>query len=92
VLTLVARELPSPLGSLVDQLRGALAATGFEPESRPFRAHMTLARKVTHPVTLGAFEPLHWPVTDFALVESITDRAGSVYTPLATWILQSCGT
>jgi 2'-5' RNA ligase len=89
VLTLVARELPAPLGSLVDQLRGALAANGFEPESRPFRAHMTLARKVTHPVTLGAFEPLHWPVTDFALVESITDRAGSVYTPLVTWILQS---
>ena len=91
VLTLVARELPPPLGSVVDQLRGALAARGFEPESRPFRAHMTLARKVTHPVTLGTFEPLRWPVADFALVESVTDRTGSVYTPLATWNLQSCG-
>jgi len=91
VLTLIARELPPPLGSLVDQLRAALAARGFEPESRPFRAHMTLARKVAHPVTLEAFEPLRWPVADFALVESITDRAGSVYTPLDRWNLQSCG-
>jgi len=92
VLTLVARELPLPLDGLVGQLRGALADRGFEPESRPFRAHMTLARKVPHPVTLGAFEPLRWPVQDFALVESITDRAGSVYTPLARWNLQSCVT
>lgn len=92
VLTLVARVLPPALGSLVEQLRAALAARGFEPESRPFRAHLTLARKVNHPVTLGAFEPLRWPVEDFALVESVTDRAGSVYTPLDLWNLQSCVT
>ncbi|NJD30426.1 MAG: RNA 2',3'-cyclic phosphodiesterase [Gammaproteobacteria bacterium] len=91
VLTLVARVLPSPLDSLVTQLRAALAARGFETESRPFRAHLTLARKVTHPVSPVAFEPLHWPAADFALVESITDRSGSVYTPLASWNLQSCG-
>jgi 2'-5' RNA ligase len=89
VLTLVAWDLPPPLESLVIQLRAALATRGFEPESRPFRAHMTLARKVTNPVSPVAFEPLRWPAADFALVESITDRSGSVYTPLATWILQS---
>lgn len=91
VLTLVARELPPPLEGLVTQLRAALAAQGFEPESRPFRAHMTLARKVAQPVSPVKFEPLTWPVTDFALVESITDRSGSVYTPLASWNLRSCG-
>jgi 2'-5' RNA ligase len=89
VLTLVARVLPPSLDSLVTQLRAALAARGFEPESRPFRAHLTLSRKVHQPVTPAPFEPLTWPVADFALVESITDRDGSVYTPLATWILQS---
>jgi len=91
VLTLVARELPPPLEGLVCQLRAALASRGFEPESRPFRAHLTLARKVTHPVSPVTFAPLTWPATDFALVESITDRSGSVYTPLAGWNLQSCG-
>ena len=89
VLTLVARDLPPPLESLVVQLRAALATRGFEPESRPFRAHLTLARKVTNPVSPVSFEPLRWPAADFALVESITDRSGSVYTPLAIWNLQS---
>ena len=89
VLCLVARLVPPPLADLVAQLRAALAAQGFEPETRPFRAHMTLARKVTNPVSPVVFEPLRWPAADFALVESITDRSGSVYTPLATWNLQS---
>jgi len=89
VLCLVARSLPPPLESLVSQLREALAALGFEPESRPFRAHLTLARKVVHPVAPVRFEPLHWPVEDFALIESVTDRSGSVYTPLAAWRLEA---
>ena len=42
-------------------------------------------------VVAVTFEPLHWPVADFTLVESVTDRTGSVYTPLASWKLQSCG-
>jgi len=87
VLCLVARVLPPSLDALVGQLRAGLAARGFEPESRPFRAHLTLARKVHAPVAVVPFQPLSWPVADFALVESITDRSGSVYTPLATWPL-----
>lgn len=87
VLCLVAKVVPEALGDLVARLRSGLAAHGFQPESRPFRAHLTLARKVTHPVSPVTFEPLRWPVADFALVESVTDRTGSVYTPLACWPL-----
>jgi 2'-5' RNA ligase len=89
VLCLVAREVPPPLADLVAQLRAALAAQGFEPETRPFRAHVTLARKVTQPVATAPFDPLDWPVVEFALVESITDRSGSIYTPLASWRLHA---
>lgn len=89
VLCLVAREVPPPLADLVAQLRAALAAQGFEPETRPFRAHVTLARKVSQPVSTAPFEPLGWPVTEFALVESVTDRSGSIYTPLASWPLHA---
>ncbi len=35
---------------LESALRNALAACGHEPESRPFRAHITLARKLRDPV------------------------------------------
>lgn len=88
VLCLVARDLPSPLGSLVSQLRAALAERGFEPERRAYRAHLTLARKVARPVMVPSFEPVRWPAQDFALIESVTDRAGSRYTPLAHWLLE----
>lgn len=87
VLCLASREVPSALEGLVQDLRARLASHGFEPERRPVRPHLTLARKVTHPIELRAFEPLRWPVTEFALVESMTDRTGSRYTPLAAWPL-----
>ena len=88
VLCLVARDLPSPLGSLVSQLRAALAERGFEPERRAYRAHLTLARKVARAVVVPGFEPIRWPAQDFALIESVTDRAGSRYMPLGHWSLQ----
>ena len=87
VLCLVARETPPALAELVAQLRSSLVAHGFQVESRPFRAHLTLARKVHQPVETAPFAALRWPVESFALVESVTDRTGSVYTPLANWPL-----
>jgi 2'-5' RNA ligase len=87
VLCLAARDLPAALEGMVRDLRAGLAVHGFEPERRPFRPHLTLARKVSRPVELPAFEPLHWPAAEFALVESVTDRSGSYYAPLDAWPL-----
>jgi 2'-5' RNA ligase len=88
VLCLVARELPPALAALVHSLRTELASRGFEPECRPYRAHLTLARKVGQPPGLAAVDPVHWQATDFALVESVTERAGSIYRPLGAWSLK----
>jgi 2'-5' RNA ligase len=88
VLCLVAREIPPALARLVQSLRVELASRGFVPERRPFRAHLTLARKVGQPPDLAAVDRVHWPATDFALVESVTERAGSVYQPLWAWPLR----
>jgi len=87
VLCLVARQLPPSLEALVVQLRAGLAARGFEPDRRAFRAHLTLARKVTRPGPVGPCEPLLWPATEFALVESVTGRSGSRYVPVGRWPL-----
>jgi len=89
VLCMVARELPPALAALVQSLRTELASRGFEPECRPYRAHLTLARKVGQPPGPAAVDPVHWQATDFALVESVTERAGSVYRPLGAWSLQA---
>jgi len=50
VLWAAPERSPEALTGLVSMLRKALAACGQEPESRPFEAHMTLARKVRGPV------------------------------------------
>lgn len=88
VLCLVARELPPALAALVHALRSELGARGFQPECRPYRAHLTLARKVGQPPGVAAVDPVRWPATDFVLVESVTERAGSIYRPLGAWSLQ----
>lgn len=87
VLCLAATQVPPALAGLVLQLRAGLAAQGLEPEQRPFRAHLTLARKVTRPGPVGPCEALRWPAAEFVLVESVTERAGSRYRPLDRWPL-----
>ncbi len=87
VSCLVAGQSPPALEALVAQLRAGLTARGFAIERRPFRAHLTLARKLTCPPSAGPCEPLLWPAAGFALVESVTERSASRYQPLGQWPL-----
>lgn len=87
VLCMAASSIPQPLQALVQSLRSELVARGFQAEQRPFKAHLTLARKVRHPPPTVALEPLVWPAREFSLVESTTDPAGSRYQRLATWTI-----
>ncbi|NJD31610.1 MAG: RNA 2',3'-cyclic phosphodiesterase [Gammaproteobacteria bacterium] len=89
VLCLTASATPEPLAAFVQALRSELLARGFEPEKRPFKAHLTLARKVRRPPPLATLQPLPWPAGEFSLVESTTDPSGSRYGTLATWPLAS---
>jgi 2'-5' RNA ligase len=88
VLCLVASQCPPELMGLVEALRRALRGEGFQTDSRPYQAHLTLARKVGHPVVLSPPRPLSWPVQEFTLVESDTQASGSVYTVLDRWPLR----
>lgn len=63
-----------------------LEALGFAREERPFRPHITLARKVRERPISAVLAPLQWEVRELALVES---RAGAAphYRLLARWPL-----
>jgi len=87
VLCLTTSRTPPHLLGLVESLATALRARGFEVERRPFRAHLTLARDARPPPLDQAIAPLAWPASEFVLVESVTDRAGARYRPLARWPL-----
>ena len=93
VLVAMPVEIPAAGREIVDRLWERLALLGFERESRPWRPHLTLARKVRRPPPenlrlapgIGASDdPAPWGL---ALVESTTHPEGARYKPLAEWPL-----
>jgi RNA 2',3'-cyclic 3'-phosphodiesterase len=85
VLCLVASRVAAGLATLVAQLHAALVNEGFALDARPFRPHLTLARKVRSAADSCLDPPLVWRSDGFALVRSVTDPSGSRYEPLDWW-------
>jgi RNA 2',3'-cyclic 3'-phosphodiesterase len=85
---LVARaENPAGVEDLVAALWAGVEPLGLARDLRPFRAHVTLARKVRQPAADLTLHPVTWPVRELTLVESVTDPAGARYRVLAQWPL-----
>jgi len=89
VACLTASVIPAPLRSLVAGLEAALDAAGVGFDRRPYRPHLTLARKVVRLEHTGSIATLAWAVPGFALVESRSTRAGSRYEPLRCYSCRS---
>lgn len=79
VLWVGPQTTPESLLGLVVRLNRVLAPCGYRPEPRPFAVHVTLFRKANPVREAPAFEPVPWPVRDFCLVESVSDRNGVHY-------------
>ncbi len=79
----------APLANVLARALGAqLTQAGFTPDLKPeFHPHVTLARKIAHPIHSIGIQPVLWSFTDFALVDSRTEPKGSVYTVLQTFPL-----
>ena len=81
-------DTPEALLLLVDALRQGMRRCGLEPENRPYRAHMTLARKASVAPTFGAsHDTVEWRIGNFHLVESKTLSSGARYETLRSWKL-----
>jgi 2'-5' RNA ligase len=80
-------ETPAELWSLAAALRDILAACGLEPETRPYQAHITLARKAGRGPGISRVSAIPWPVSQFSLVESVSDPASVRYQVLHSWPL-----
>ena len=86
-------DVPAEAASLAESLRVATNAAGFAPDDRPWRPHLTLARKVRG----NAEEPQRWPQKfapgfvvrgeRFLLMESRRGEAGSAYSVVDSWAL-----
>lgn len=87
ILWLGPSHTPDDLTNLVLKLNQRLSDCGFQPERRPFRAHVTLARHFNkRPGDLAEFqEPFSWRTDQIVLVKSITKADGSDYQVLRCW-------
>ena len=79
--------------ALAQQLAASLMAANFSPDVKPFRAHLTLARKVqrAQAVACGFPRPLTPPfVVDcerFVLMQSRRGESVSIYSVVESWPL-----
>jgi 2'-5' RNA ligase len=90
VLTVGLADPSGALGRLQAAASAALAGAGvYEPEARPFRPHVTVARlrKGTRPrrrPALPAVEPVAFSGGPVVLYRSLLGRGGATYEPLWT--------
>ena len=87
LLCATAQRAPDAVLAFAAALKQELITGGFTPDLKPFRAHVTLVRKVTHGERELAMRPVSWSFTDYALVESRTGPSGSIYSVLDSWAL-----
>ena len=78
---------PEPLRALVSGLEQVLAPEGFRFERRPYAPHVTLLRDARRAPPAAEMPAIPWPVTRFALVESVPRERGRVYEVLRDWPL-----
>ena len=83
---LASEEAPTAT-ALAEALKDAAAAAGFTPDLKPFRAHVTVARKVTHTPRRSVLRAIVWHFDAFALVDSRTDPEGPIYSVVESYPL-----
>ena len=76
---------PLALLELQAKLAARLAERGFTLEERSFAPHVTLARRIRHPVARAAIESIAWEARELTLVRSETGTGR--YTIIERWPL-----
>ena len=88
VAWLGSQQCPEALSKLVEHLNQQLAPCGYQAEHKIYVPHMTVLRKAQKGLGIDSLEPIHWPVKEFVLVESITDQRGAIYQVIDRWSLE----
>jgi len=79
------RSVPAPLEQLNGDLVAALTARGVATETRPYRPHVTLARRCVATVDASLDPPIDWTVDGVVLMSSRLLSEGPRYEPIARW-------
>jgi 2'-5' RNA ligase len=84
-----SREAVVIVDSLAEALKRETIGAGFSPDLKPFRAHVTVARKVARTTPMLDMHSVPWSCTGFALVESRTAAGGAIYSVINSWTLDT---
>jgi len=88
ILWLAPSHIPPELNSLCEAMKARFIKCGVTLDKRPYKPHLTLARKVKKPPPGIKIEPLSWHVKQYSLMESLPSPGGGVnYQELACWQL-----
>jgi 2'-5' RNA ligase len=79
-IAVLGTSLPPALTALHARVTAVLNLLSLRTERRPFRPHVTLARKAGGATPAATVPAIDWPVNDLALVAS---RPGSGYVVLS---------
>ncbi|NBQ68512.1 MAG: RNA 2',3'-cyclic phosphodiesterase [Nitrosomonadaceae bacterium] len=88
IIYLHAKQFPAELFDLVAALQSTLSEAGFLFDRRLYKPHITLFRKAAHPVNTELINPIHWPVSQWTLLQSKPTQTGVDYVPLDHWRLK----
>jgi 2'-5' RNA ligase len=80
-------DMPEVLVTLATKLRDGAISCGIQMDMRPYRAHMTLMRKVSRVKESISVRPFVWHANSFVLVKSVTHQEGVKYEVIREWSL-----
>ena len=80
-------QVPAELEALVHALGEEIKGCGFEPETRPYRPHVTLARKTGTAMASELEKGITWDVRSFSLITSDSGKSLPRYQVLKKWPL-----
>lgn len=89
LLCATSAEPPAPVAALARKLQELLVGRRFVPDLKPFRPHVTMARKVVRQGSVDQIDPVIWRFTELALVESRTRPEGALYGVVESYALLS---
>ena len=84
ILCLTTQRYDAQLTALVKALNHIVEQCGMHTEVRPYKPHITLARKAQKLIDCEV-QPIAWQVDSFCLIESCSTPNGVVYQVLKRW-------
>jgi 2'-5' RNA ligase len=82
IAAMLTRNVPPDLEHLVTSIQQALIPFGYAPDTRVYRPHITVARKVRAFQEVPLARPIELTWSEFELVESVSYRGEIQYHPL----------